>query len=90
LFADNFVGHFSERTVHGREGIRASVIAHRTSFPDWTEKIIDTTADRDRVVVRFISQGINLGVFLNNPPTGNHVEISEVAIFKLKDGEVIE
>ena len=90
LFAENFVGHFPEGTVHGREGLRAGVIAHRSSFPDWTEEIADTIADRDRVVVRFISRGTNLGEFLNNPPTGNRVEISEVAIFKLKNGLVIE
>lgn len=90
LFAENFVGHFPEGTVHGRKGMRASVIAHRMSFPDWTEEIAETIVDRDRVAVRFISRGTNLGEFLNNPPTGNRVEISEVAIFRLKDGKVIE
>jgi steroid delta-isomerase-like uncharacterized protein len=90
LYAENFVGHFPEGTVHGREGVRAGVIAHRTSFPDWTEEVEDTIADRDRVVVRFTSRGTNLGDFLNNPPTGNRVEISEVAIFKLRDGKVVE
>ena len=90
LIAENFVGHFPEGAVYGREGLRASVIAHRKSFPDWTEEIADTIADRDRVAVRFRSRGTNLGEFLNNPPTGNRVEISEVAIFRLKDGKVIE
>jgi len=89
-FAKDFVGHFPGDTVHGREGIRAAVIAHRTAFPDWTEEVEDTIADRDRVVVRFTSRGTNLGNFLGNPPTGNHVEISEVAIFKLSDGRIVE
>lgn len=90
LFAEDFVGHFPEETVHGREGALAQVIAHRTAFPDWTEEVVDTIADGDRVVVRFISRGTNQGDFLGNPPTGKHVEISEVAIFRLNDGKIVE
>jgi len=90
LFADDFVGHFPAGTVHGREGVLARVIAHRTAFPDWTEEVEDTIADRDRVVVRFTSRDTNLGDFLGNPPTRNRVEISEVAIFKLSDGKIVE
>jgi steroid delta-isomerase-like uncharacterized protein len=90
LYADNFVGHFPAGTVHGREGVLARVIAHRTAFPDWTEEVEDTIVDRDRVAVRFTSRGTNLGDFLGHPPTGNRVEISEVAIFKLSGGKIVE
>lgn len=90
LYAADFVGHFPGETFYGQEGIAGHVIAHRTAFPDWTEEIEDTIAEHDRVVVRFRSTGTNLGKFLNNAPTGNLVEISEVAIFKLKDGKVVE
>ena len=90
LYAENYVGHFPEETVHGREGLLDSVMAHRRAFPDWTEEIEDTIADRDRVVIRFTSRGTNKGDFLGNPPTGNHIEISEVAIFRLSDGKIVE
>ena len=90
LYADNFVGHFPAGTVHGREGVLDRVIAHRTAFPDWTEEVEDTIVDRDRVAVRFTSRGTNLGDFLDHPPTGNRVEISEVAIFKLSGGKIVE
>lgn len=90
LFADTFVGHFPQETVHGRDELRAQVIAHRMAFPDWTEEVVDTIADRDRVVVRFRSRGTNLGEFLGGAPTGNHVEISEVAIFRFDHGKIVE
>ena len=90
LFAENFVGHFPEGTVNGRAGLRAQVNAHREAFPDWTEEVEDTIADRDRVAVRFTSRGTNLGDFLGHPPTSNRVEISEVAIFRLIDGKIVE
>jgi steroid delta-isomerase-like uncharacterized protein len=90
LFAEDFVGHFPGQTLHGRQALVNAVDAHRTSFPDWTEEIKDTIADRDRVVARFASRGTNLGEFLGNPPTGNRVEISEVAIFRLSNDKIIE
>jgi steroid delta-isomerase-like uncharacterized protein len=90
VFAENFVGHFPAGTVQGRDGVLDRVIAHRTAFPDWTEEVEDTIADRDRVVLRFTSRGTNLGGFLGNPPTKNRVEISEVAIFELSDGRIVE
>jgi len=90
LFAENFVGHFPGETAHGREGVRAQVSAHRQAFPDWTEEVEDMIADRDRVAVRFTSRGTNLGDFLGHPPTGNRVEISEVAIFRLSDSKIVE
>jgi steroid delta-isomerase-like uncharacterized protein len=90
VYAEDFVGHFPAGTVRGRGGLRDRVIAHRTAFPEWTETVEDMIADGDRVAVRFTTGGTNLGSFLGNPPTGNRVEISEVAIFKLSDGRIVE
>lgn len=90
LFAADYVGHFPGETVHGRRALVNQVTAHRSSFPDWTEEVEDTIADRDRVVVRFRSRGTNLGEFSGRPPTGNRVEISEVAIFRLSNGRIME
>ena len=90
VYSEDFVGHFPAGTFHGLEGLRSRVIAHRLAFPDWTEEIEDTITEGDQVVARFTSRGTNLGKFLDSPPTGNRVEISEVAIFKLKDGKIIE
>ena len=90
LFSENYVGHFPGETVHGREGLAAQVTAHRSSFPDWTEEVEDEIVDGDRVAIRFKSRGTNLGDFLGNPPSGNSVEISEVAIFRFMNGKISE
>jgi len=91
LFSENFVGHFpGGEAVHGREGLAAEVVAHREAFPDWTEVVDDEIIDHDRVAIRFTSRGTNKGDFLGNPPTGNGVAISEVAIFKFVDGKIAE
>ena len=91
LFSEHFVGHFpGGHTVSGRQGLAAEVIAHRKAFPDWTEEVVDEIVDHDLVAVRFTSRGTNTGEFLDNPPTGNRIEISEVVIFRFEDGEIAE
>lgn len=90
LFSEGFVGHFPAETVHGREGLAAQVIGHRTAFPDWTEKVDDEIVDGDRVAIRFTSRGTHMGEFMGVPPTRNEVEISEVAVFRLVDGRIAE
>ena len=91
LFSETYVGHFpGDQTVHGREGLAAEVMAHRRAFPDWAEEVEDEIVDHDRIAARFTSRGTNTGNFLGKPATGAHVEISEVAIFRLEDGKIAE
>lgn len=90
MYAADFADQYPGQTFHGQEGINSHVIAHRTAFPDWTEKIEDTIAEADRVAVRFRSRGTNLGESPDKAPTGYRVAISEVPIFRLKDGKVVE
>jgi len=91
LFSQSYVGHFpGGDTVHGREGLASAVMAHRRAFPDWTEDVERVIIDHEWLAVRFTSRGTNTGEFLGNPPTGNRVEISEVVIFRLEDGQIAE
>jgi predicted ester cyclase len=46
--------------------------------------------ERDRIVGRSPSGGPNLGGFLGRPPTGRRVAISEVAMFRVRDGRIAE
>lgn len=90
VYAENVIGHFPAGIVQGHAGIRARIKAHRTAFPDWTEVIDDVIVEGDRVVTRFTSRGTNLGEFLGNPATGNHVEISEVCVHRIAEGKIVE
>ena len=90
VYSPDFVGHFPGGTVHGHQGVSQRVASHRRAFPDWEEAIVDVVIENDKVVTRFQSSGTNLGPFLGQPPTGNVVEISEAAIFLLRDGRIAE
>ena len=91
LYTSDFVCHFLVGPEwRGRQGVRDQVTAHRTAFPDWREEVEDIVAENDRVVTRFRSSGTHRGEFAGLPPTGRRVEISEVAIYRLVDGQIAE
>jgi steroid delta-isomerase-like uncharacterized protein len=91
IYASNFVCHFIVGPDwQGREGVRQQVSKHRTSFPDWHEHIDDMIAEGDKVVVRFTSRGTHKGEFQGIPATGKQVNISEVAIYRLAEGKIVE
>jgi len=91
LYSPDFVCHFIVGPEwRGLEGIKDVVRSHRTSFPDWHERVDDIIAEDDRVVIRFTSTGTQLGEFQGIPPTGRKVSIQEVAIFRVVDGKIVE
>jgi steroid delta-isomerase-like uncharacterized protein len=90
LYAADFIGHFPDGIVRGREALKEHVAGHRRTFPDWTEEIDDTIARGNRVAIRFTSRGTNKGEFLGKPATGNRVEISEAVILRMSNGKIAE
>jgi len=91
LYSPDFVCHFVVGPEwKGVEGLKAVVASHRTSFPDWQEKVEDIIAEGDKVVIRFTSTGTQRGEFQGIAPTGRKVSIQEVAIFRLSHGKIVE
>jgi steroid delta-isomerase-like uncharacterized protein len=91
LYSPDFVCHFVVGPEwKGVEGIRSEVASHRTSFPDWREKVDDVVAEGDRVVIRFTSTGTQRGEFQGIAPTNRKVKIQEMAIFRLAHGKIVE
>jgi steroid delta-isomerase-like uncharacterized protein len=59
-------------------------------FPDLHIRIDDLLQDENKVVARQTVEGTNLGEFMGLPPTGRSVTYSEIFIFRLVDGKVVE
>jgi predicted ester cyclase len=91
LYSSDFVCHFVVGPEwRGLDGIKEQVRRHRSSFPDWTERVDDIIAEGDKVVIRFTSTGTQRGAFEGIAPTGRKVRIQEVAIFRLVGGKIVE
>ena len=73
-----------------RDEYLAMVKMMTTAIPDMVHNVTELLAVQDRVVVRVFIQGTHLAELQGIPPTGNKVSVSFIAIFRLKDGLVVE
>ena len=92
LFTPGFVLHFipDGSELIGIDSLRAHIQEHRKAFPDWSEDIKLIVAERDLVVIQYVSTGTNQGRWLGNLPTGKRIQINEVSIFRIEDGKITE
>lgn len=74
----------------GREGFKLSFVAFRGAFPDMNYAIEDVVAEGDRVVVRRRATGTHRGELMGIPPTGKHIVVAGVDIFRVKEGKLAE
>jgi steroid delta-isomerase-like uncharacterized protein len=92
LYTPDFVLHFlpDGSELRGIDSLRAHIREHRKAFPDWSEEIKRIVAERDLVVIQYVSTGTNQGRWLGNSPTGRRIQINEVSIFRIEDGRIAE
>jgi steroid delta-isomerase-like uncharacterized protein len=74
----------------GREANRQFWAAFFAALPDLTATMEDLVISGDRVVGRFIYRGTHLGEFMGIPPSGRHVEMRSIDIWRVADGLFVE
>ena len=62
----------------------------RESMPDLRKEPDDVFATDDKVTIQYTMTGTQEGEFKGIPPTGEEVEIADVAIYRIEDGELAE
>jgi len=77
-------------TPVSRDDYMAMVKMMTTAIPDMVHNVTELLAVRDRVVMRVFIQGTHLAELGGIPPTGNKVSVSFIAVFRVKDGLVVE
>ena len=63
---------------------------YRAAFPDLQLSVDDLFAEGDRVVARWTSRGTHQGEMMGISPSGKHVQISEIDIFRVSAGKLAE
>ncbi len=91
-FADGIVLHSpSQREpMQGRAILKGFIQKLHTAFPDMHVTVDDLVAAGDRVVTRCTTRGTQDGDYFGTPPTGNSVTVSEVQIYRVVDGQIVE
>jgi steroid delta-isomerase-like uncharacterized protein len=91
-FADDVVLHSpaGREPLRGRETLKGFIGKLHTAFPDLRVSVEDLVAAGDRVVTRCTTRGTQDGDYFGTPPTGNAVTMSEVQIYRIVDGRIVE
>lgn len=74
----------------GREGVKEVIQSLREPFPDFAFTIEEMIGVEDKVWVRLIARGTNLGSFMGRPPTGRKIMVDAIDIVRFKDGMMVE
>lgn len=90
LVSDRFVAHSFGPMAPGRDGLRAGMRRAGAGVSDARFEIHDMVAEDDRVAVRLTTSARHTGRFMGIDPTGNHYEIDEIHIFRIRDGQMVE
>ena len=61
LYAEDFIDHVNALDFHGHDGIARSVALYRANFLDLEIRVLDQTADGDRVTSRWTLHGTHKG-----------------------------
>jgi predicted ester cyclase len=74
----------------GVEGLKRSITAYRTAFPDWKTTIDNIFAEGEMVTCRWSTSGTHLGDWFGIPPTGNHFTATGISVLRITGGKVVE
>ena len=74
----------------GPEGMRQAAELFRQAFPDWRSDVQHVIAEGDLLVEHFIAHGTHRGSVMGETPTGQHVVLGGINIFRIVDGKIVE
>ena len=90
LFDKNFVPHFRMPVPAGFEGLRQVGIMMNGAFPDVVVTEEDLIAAGDKVVERSSAAATHQGAMLGAAPTNQRIQWSEIHIYRLREGKIVE
>jgi len=91
LMADTCRLSVGDATLSCSPTATRAIAAHwLAGFPDYRFELLDLIAEGDRVVARMPFSGTQTGPVLDLPPTGRPVRVSEIVIFRLAGGKIVE
>lgn len=89
--SENYVQKIgANEMLTGIDVMRQHLLAVRTTYPDYTIKIIRQFEDGETVISEFIMRGTHKGKFLGITPTDKVIEMTGVNIDKVANGKMIE
>ncbi len=90
LATEDFTAHTFGSLPPGREPLKAAMARVSEGLAEAEFRVDDVIAEGDRVAVRLTSSATHTGTFMGLPASGRRYSISEIHIFRIRDGQVAE
>lgn len=74
----------------GPKGMREHILAVRSTYPDYTIRIIRQHIDGEYVISEIVMEGTHLGEFCGILPSGERLAFTGVNIDRVVDGRMVE
>lgn len=89
-FAEDVVAHEPGETFQGREAYKANEAELRRGMPDLEGSVELVICQDDLVAVTYEASGTHEGSLWGIEPTGKSGSISGMAVYRIRDDEVVE
>lgn len=90
LVAPDFVSHTWQFPGDAREGLKKVTSSMGKALTDIEFKVDDLIAEDDKVAARLTASATQTGEFQKMPASGRRYTISEIHVFRLADGKIVE
>ncbi|MBC9914366.1 ester cyclase [Chitinophaga varians] len=91
LLAPQYINHTpsTPNPPRGPGGLKPIIAAFRRAFPDLHFEIKDLIASDSMVVARVVMTGTQQDSLFQLPPTGKKVEVNQINIEKISNGQIV-
>lgn len=90
LAAADMVEHGTGGEFEGIEEVVAYLQSYYEMFPDYAGRMEAITAEDDLVTIRYTAQGTHTGEYKDIGPTGQYVEWTGMAMYRIEDDQIAE
>lgn len=92
LVAPDVVHHdpYDPNAAEGLAGMKRTIQANRSAFPDMQLTVEDQVAEGDKVVTRWRGEMTHSGDLAGAAATGRRVTITGITIDRFEDGKIVE
>lgn len=88
--AEDVVFHGANEDIHGRDEVMAHQWSFFDAFSDNTITVGSMIAENDTVALRYTTSGTHDGTFEGIEPTGERVDMAQMAMVRVDGGKIAE
>jgi len=91
IYDANYIAHVARgQEVRGPAGVKELLTTLFSGYPDLHWTIEGMVTKGDKVMLRYTARGTHKGEIMGISPTGKQITASEISIYRIAGGKVVE